>query len=70
MGIAFKTMGKDYKLAAPDARPVEIEEVIVGRIDTLPLIKNAIELSCQGGIEGLEVSVVEQERCPVRGFEN
>jgi hypothetical protein len=63
-------MGEDYKLAAPGARPVEIEEVIIGRIDTLPLIKTAIELAPQGRIHGLQASVAEEERGLIGGAGN
>ena len=36
MGIALKAMGKNDELPAPDARPVEVEEVVVGRSNTFP----------------------------------
>jgi hypothetical protein len=62
MRISLEAVGKNDKLAAPDARPVEVEEVIVGRIYPFSLINNAIDPSRHRRIEGLEVPVVEQER--------
>jgi hypothetical protein len=70
MRIAFEAVGEDDKLPAPDARPVEVKKVIVGRINTLPLIKAGIEPSRQGRIYGLQASVAEEERSLIGGSGN
>jgi len=55
---------------AHDRPLVEIEEVVVGRIYPLPLIKAGIELACQGRIGGLQASVAEEERGLIGGSGN
>jgi hypothetical protein len=70
MSIALEAVGEDDELPAPDARPVEVEKIIVGRINTLPLIKSSIEPARQGRIYGLNASVAEEKRRLIGGSGN
>jgi hypothetical protein len=70
MGAAFETVGKNSKLPTPDHRPIEIEEIVVRRIDPFAAIEVRGEGAGEGGIDGLQMAVVKKKGSPVRGFLN
>ena len=58
--VALHAVGQDDEAGRPAARPVEVQEVPVRRLDPLSLVLDGRRLAKESGVQGLDVPVAKE----------